>query len=209
MANKYDTNPLDPDFPKKAGHSQQTEFLPNLDAETKAFSAAAATARAADEPTRRYDNPNFAQYSSAYAEQQAGPMYQTTRLSAPEKPTNRKIVGLPENLLMIAPYAPFSIGLIAGILELLFVPQSEAKIRFHAAQGLAAHIGILLVYVVLGVIAEVTNVGKIGSFIFGLATTIFLVVTMIRIWQGKAAHFEWLDGLTNWLSDKIKIQPKQ
>ncbi|HEV7643816.1 MAG TPA: hypothetical protein VGO50_07750 [Pyrinomonadaceae bacterium] len=209
MASKYDTNPLDPDFPKKAGHSQQTEFLPNLDAETKAFSASATARATADEPTRRYDNPNFAQYSSAYAEPQGGPMYQTTRLSTPEKPTNRKIVGLPENLLMIAPYAPFSIGLIAGILELLFVPQSESKVRFHAAQGLAAHIAILLVYVVLGVIGEITNVVKIGSFIFGLVTTIFLVVTMIRIWKGKAAHFESLDGLTNWLNDKIKTQPKQ
>ncbi len=136
-------------------------------------------------------------------------MYQTTRLAEPEKPSNRKIVGLPENLLMIAPYAPFSIGLIAGILELLFVPQSETKVRFHAAQGLAAHIAILLVYVILGVVSEITSAVKIGSFIFGLFTTIFLVVTMIRIWKGKAAHFESLDGLTNWLNDKIKTQPKQ
>src|SRR5882757_9973377 len=149
MANKYDTNPLDPDFPKKAAHSQQTEFLPNLDAETRNFNgsytaaaAAATAATVAEEPTRRYDNAHFAQYSSVYAEHQPGPMYQTTRLEETQKPSKRKIKGIPENILMVLPYTPFYIGLVASVLELLFVPQSETKVRFHAAQGFAAHIGI-------------------------------------------------------------------
>ena len=208
MANKYDTNPLDPDFPKKAAQAAaggQTETLPNLDAETKGFNGMPVM----EEPTRRYENPNFAQYSSAYAQPQAGPLYQTNRLSEPEKPTNRKIVGLPENLLVILPYAPFSIGLIAGILELLFVPLSEAKVRFHAAQGLAMHIAILLVYVVLGVVARISDFGSFGSGIFGLATTIILIVAMVRAWKGKPVHFEFLDGLTNWLNPAHKKRPGQ
>ena len=56
MANKYDTNPLDPDFPQKAGHSQQTGTLQDQEVETKVFNGAPTR----EDPTRRYDNPNFA-----------------------------------------------------------------------------------------------------------------------------------------------------
>jgi uncharacterized membrane protein len=209
MASKYDTNPLDPDFPKKAGHSQHTEFLPNLDGETRSFSGAAAgVATATEEPTRRYDNANFAQYSAPYAEQPPGPMYQTTQFAAPEKPSKRKILGIPENILMVLPYTPFYIGLIASVLELLFVPQSETKVRFHAAQGFAAHIAIFLVSAALGVISGFTDFARFGSGIFTFATTILLIVSMVRLWRGKAVHFESLDTLTNWLSEKVKMQSK-
>lgn len=205
MAKKYDTNPLDPDFPKKAGHAQQTETLPNLDAETKSFSGAPVT----EEPTRRYDNANFAQYSSVYADQPQGAMYQTTRLAEPEKPSSRKVVGLPENVLMVLPYTPFYIGLVASILELLFVPLSETKVRFHAAQGLAVHIAVLLATLMMGFIGNFTSGARFGNFIFGIVTMIILIVTMIRVWKGKAVHFEFLDSLTNWLSEKVKFQPKK
>jgi uncharacterized membrane protein len=209
MANKYDTNPLDPNFPKKAAHSaeaQQTETLPNLDAKTRTFNGAAVT----EEPTLRYDNASFAQYSSVYAEQPQGApaMYQTTQLSANEKPTDRKIsgVGLPENVLMVLPYTPFYIGLVAGVLELLFVPQSETKVRFHAAQGLAANIAILFVSFVLGFISNFSSWAGYGTKVFWVAMLVGLIVSMVRIWQGKVVHYEFLDGLTNWLSDKIKIK---
>lgn len=205
MAKKYDTNPLDPDFPKKAGHAQQTETLPNLDAETKSFSGAPVT----EDPTRRYDNANFAQYSSVYADQPQGAMYQTTRLAEPENPGNRKIVGLPENVLTVLPYAPFYIGLVAGILELLFVPQSETRVRFHAAQGLAMHIAILAVTLMLGFIGNFSRWATYGSRILAFLAFIFLIVTMVRVWRGKAVHIEALDSLTNWLSEKVKFQPKK
>jgi uncharacterized membrane protein len=206
MASKYDTNPLDPDFPQKAAHSQhQTETLPNLDAETKGFN----WAPVAEEPTRRYDNANFAQYSSVYAEPQPGAMYQTTRFEATEKPSKRKIMGVPENILMILPYTPFYIGLIAGLLELLFIPTNETKARFHAAQGFAMHIAILAVSTVLGIIGGFSKWASVGSAIFGAVSIVLLIVSMVKVWRGKAVHYESLDGLTNWLSEKIKIQQKQ
>ena len=208
MASKYDTNPLDPDFPNQAAHSQHTDTLPNLGGETRNFGGTATAATAAEDPTRRYDNANFAQYSSVYADHQAGPMYQTTRFETPEVPSNRKIVGLPENVLMILPYTPFYIGLIAGILELLFVPQTESKVRFHAAQGLAIHIAILAIYIALGAIGGFSKWANVGSGIFGLVMLVMLVVWMVKIWKGKAVHIESLDSLTNWLSEKIKITPK-
>src|SRR5262245_43130854 len=115
MAKKYDTNPLDPDFPKKVTQptppAPETETVYNLNNGTKGFNGAAATT---EEPTRRYENGNFAQYNSVYSESQQQPpaVYQTTRLEETEKPSDRKVVGLPENILMVLPYAPFYIGLV-------------------------------------------------------------------------------------------------
>jgi len=205
MAKKYDTNPLDPDFPRKVAEGQQTETLPNLSAETKSFNGSVVT----EDPTRRYDNANYAQYYSAYTEPQQGGLYQTTRLDETEKPSNRRIKGVPENLLMILPYAPFYIGLVAGLLELLFVPQSETKVRFHAAQGLALHVAILAISTVLGIIGGFSRGARIGGILFGGAMMIFLIVSMVKIWKGKAVHFEFIDSLTNWLNEKIIIPTKQ
>jgi uncharacterized membrane protein len=216
MASKYDTNPLDPDFPKKAAHAAQEAGPQRVQpiagdngAETRPFASAAT-----EDATRRYDAANFAQYASPYQQppQQAagGNMYQAPKLAEIERPSNRKIasVGLPENILMVLPYAPFYIGFVAGILELVLVPQSETKVRFHAAQGLAAHAAIFIVTVALGIIGEFSSWANTGSKIFGLVTMIFLIITMIRIWRGNAVHIEAVDGLTNWISDKIKPQIK-
>jgi uncharacterized membrane protein len=130
-------------------------------------------------------------------------VYQTTRLEEPEKPSDRKVMGIQENILMILPYAPFYIGLVAGILELLFVPRSETKVRFHAAQGLALYIGILIVSTIMGVIGRFNDWADIGQAIFSLAAFITLIVSMVRVWQGKAVHYESLDSLANWLNEKI------
>jgi len=111
---------------------------------------------------------------------------------------------LPENVLTALPYLPFWIGLIAGLLILLFVPKSETKVRFHAAQGLAAHIGILIVTTILGGVGNITDLADIGNWIFQLVTTIMLVIFTIKAWQGKPVHIESVDDLTEWLEEKIK-----
>ena len=92
----------------------------------------------------------------------------------------------------------------AGILILLFVPKSETKVRFHAAQGLAAHIGILIVSAILSGLGNVTGLASVGSGIFTLVTTIMLVVFAVKAWKGKPVHIEAVDDLTEWLEDKIK-----
>jgi uncharacterized membrane protein len=83
------------------------------------------------------------------------------------------------------------------------VPRSEAKVRFHAAQGLAAHIGILIVTTILGIIGTITDLANIGNFIFTLVTSIMLVIFAIKAWKGKPVHIESVDDLTNWLEEKI------
>jgi uncharacterized membrane protein len=119
--------------------------------------------------------------------------------------SNRKVdsVGLPENMLIAAPYIPWYIGMVAGLLILFLVPKSENKVRFHAAQGLAAHLGILLVTSILAAVGNVAGVANFGSFLFSLITSILLVVWAIKAWRGKPVHIESVDSLTNWLEEKI------
>ncbi len=202
MPTKYDTNPLDPEFPKKVSEAQ-TETLPNKNNETARFAPPADT----EEQTRYHDRAKFAEYSSVFSGAQPLSSYKTAQLD-PQQASKRKVakVGLPENILVALPYVPFYIGLIAGILELLFVPRSEAKVRFHAAQGLAAHIGILIVTIILEFIGNVADIANFGNWIFQLVTMIMLIVFTVKAWKGKPVHIESVDTLTEWLEEKIKPQ---
>jgi len=202
MPTKYDTNPLDPEFPKKVREAQ-TETSPNKNNETARFSPPADT----EEQTRYHDRAKFAEYSSAFSGAQPLSSYKTAQLD-PQQASKRKVakIGLPENILVALPYLPFSIGLIAGLLELLFVPKSETKVRFHAAQGLAAHIGILLITTILGGIGEITDIASAANGIFWIVTTIMLIVFAFKAWKGKPVHIESVDTLTEWLEEKIKPQ---
>lgn len=75
--------------------------------------------------------------------------------------------------------------------------------RFHAAQGLAAHVGILIVTTILGIVGNVTDLANIGSGIFTAVTTVMLIIFAIKAWTGKPVHIESVDDLTNWLEEKI------
>ena len=198
---KFDTNPLDPEFPQKVREAQ-TQTLPNF-GETDRIPPASVT----EEQTRRFSKTDFSAHSSAFDNSQVPTGFQTAKLDADVgKSSSRKVsnVGLPENILTALPYIPFYIGLIAGIIILLFVPKNETKVRFHAAQGLAAHIGILIVTSILSGIGNITDLADIGNTIFRIATMIMLIIWTIKAWQGKPVHIESVDDLTEWLEDKIK-----
>ncbi len=201
MPKKYDTNPLDPEFPNKVREAQ-TETLPIEGAETERFAPPSVT----EEQTRRFDEANFASYSPNFGEGQTPVEYREAKPFADvEKSSSRKVekVGLPENILTALPYVPFYIGLIAGILILLFVPRSETKVRFHAAQGLAAHIGILIISSILSGVGHITPFANVGYRIFTVVTMIMLIIWTIKAFRGKPVHIESVDDLTNWLDDKI------
>ncbi len=201
MPKKYDTNPLDPEFPIKIREAQ-TEILPENNAETQQFAPPSIT----EEQTRRFDEANFASYSPHFGEGQTPAEYRAAQPFADVgKSSSRKVskIGLPENILTALPYVPFYIGLIAGILILLFVPRSETKVRFHAAQGLAAHIGILIISSILSGIGQVAGFANVGNKIFTVVTMIMLVIWTIKAFRGKPVHIESVDDLTNWLDDKI------
>mgnify|MGYP003529878164 FL=1 len=118
--------------------------------------------------------------------------------------SDRKVAktGVTEKWLIGLPYLPFWIGLVAGLILLLVIPKEENKVRFHAAQGFAAHIAIMIVSMILGVVGSVTDT-SFGSFLFGAFTTVMMIVFAIKAWNGKPVHIEMIDDLTNWFEDKI------
>lgn len=201
---KFDTNPLDPDFPAKMKENE-TVVLPKTPFSTAEFPSASVT----EEQTRRFENVEFNQYQSPYNGQNVPANYQTTNLAGMNHTSSRKIekIGLPENILTAVSYIPWFVGLIAGLIILFIVPKSEAKVRFHAAQGLAAHLGILLVGMILSFADNFVPFAGFGNLLFQIGTTILLIVFAFKAFQGKPVHIEAVDDLTEWLEDKI--QPKQ
>jgi uncharacterized membrane protein len=136
---------------------------------------------------------------------------------SPDAPTGRVVrgLGLPENLLVVAPYAPLFLGAIAGIVELLLVPRDERRVRFHAAQGLALH-GVVLVVALLLRLARFLGVlafGGIASglmslvwFAFFVVSIIFFVQMMMRVWRGAPVQVEAVAETTKWIEEQIKPQ---
>ena len=205
MPKKFDTNPLDPDFPVKAKASAASgrETSPSK----TPFSTAefpAAPPSITEEETRRLSNSDFQAYSYTPAEPLA-PYPATAGLADMNRASERKVAktGVPEKWLIGLPYLPFSIGLVAGLILLLVIPKDETKVRFHAAQGLAAHVGILIVTSILSIVSNVTGIAEIGSLIFTIVMTAMLIIWAIKAWKGKPVHIETLDDLTNWLEEKI------
>ena len=201
MAKKFETNPLDPEFPERtkaaAGNYSPPPRTPFSTAEFPTPSSIT------EEETRRFNDSDFQAYS--YATAQPVVPYQASNFADMNRASERKVAktGISERWLIGLPYLPFSIGLVAGLILLLVIPKDETKVRFHAAQGLAAHVGILIVTSILKIIGNVTAVADFGSFIFTLITTIMLVIFAIKAWKGKPVHMETLDDLTNWLDEKI------
>lgn len=204
MANKYDTNPLDPDFPEKLRREAEAEVatsvLPQGIGATQRF------APETEEQTRRFVEADQAAFQQPFNGQFVPAVAQNVNVSTTDGSIYRKVekLGLPENVLTAVPYIPWFLGLVAGILLLLLTPKSEQKVRFHAAQGVAAHIGILIVTTILGVVNNVSDIADIGAAIFTLVTSIMLVVFALKAWQGKPVHIESIEDLTNWFEDKIE-----
>ena len=206
---KFDTNPLDPDFPEKAREEAKTATLPTSNqnnGQTRKFAPALET----EEQTRKFSDAEFNSYQSSFGQADNYPAhYQTAKLydKTATGDNSRKVakVGMPENILVALPYIPFFVGMVAGILELIFVPKSEAKVRFHAAQGLAAHLGILIITTILAIVDFVPFAGTASS-IFSLVTFIMLCIFAFKAWQGKPIHIESVESLTNWLEETIKPQ---
>jgi len=205
MATKYDTNPLDPDFPEKLKAEADAQFatqaLPERGGETRQF----APAPMSEDQTKRFVPPAVGGFSTPHDPQYPQSNYQTVGFANLHQSLSRKVekIGLPENVMTALPYIPWYIGLVAGILMLFLVPKSEAKVRFHAAQGVAAHIAILIVTSMLGFIGNITNFAEVGNVIFMILSTVMLFIFAYKAWKGQPVHIESIDSLTNWLEDKI------
>ena len=217
---KYDTNPLDPDFVRKVddasvtsgpetqevkGATREIGSSPNENARRNIYSEA---------PTRRYDTVSpDAPYPSVFVPPTASQPAPYQPSPAPyqpaERPTHRPVagIGLPEKWAMALPYVPFYIGLVVSLLELFLVPRKEPRVRFHAAQGLALHLVILVAQTIFGVIGTLTD-NSFGGTIFGLAATIFLIVSIVRVSKGKPHHIAPLAEPAQWLNERIEPRNK-
>ena len=203
MPKKFDTNPLDPDFPEKAKAAAASGYEAPRKTPFSTAEFPKAPTSITEEETRRFSDADFQAYS--YSAPQPVAMYQSANMADMNTASERMVAktGVPEKWLIGLPYVPFFIGLVAGLILLLVIPKEETKVRFHAAQGLAAHVGILIVTTILGIIGNVADIAELGSFIFSIVTTIMLIVFAIKAWKGKPVHIETVDDLTNWLEEKI------
>lgn len=231
---KYDTNPLDRDYVDQVQdlwgekedaratqdiHGVTREVQPTSrevqppSHEVKPTSNDSARSNIYSEaPTRRYDSPTLdGSYPSVFIPPTPPPPAPLQRanpyLPPPtyQQPTSRTIagIGLPEKWAVMLPYAPFYIGIVASLAELLLVPRKEIKVRFHAAQGLALHIGIVIVQSFLGVLGAITD-SSVGGSLFGVAATIFLIISMIRVWKGEPHNITPLAEPAKWLNRRIE-----
>jgi uncharacterized membrane protein len=211
MAKKFDTNPLDPEFPEKVMEAQRevhTTNLRNQNGQTRQFAEPLET----EEQTRKFNEEDFDSYQTNFGNEFNQPTsYQPKNIYGDDTDKNKShnigSISLPENILTALPYIPFAfIGLIAGIIELVFIPKSEPKVRYHAAQGAAAQIGVLIVTAILGFVSFGTNLAETASWIFSIVTTIMLIVFAVKAFQGKPIHIESVQDLTDWIEEKIKPQ---
>jgi uncharacterized membrane protein len=216
---KYDTNPLDPDFVKNAerdeggsgpatqpvqGTTREIGSEANEDARANPYSEA---------PTRRYDKASLeASYPSVFVPPTYSPPapYQPAHPVPPQviqKPGSRSVsgIGLPEKWAMVLPYTPFYIGVVVSLLELFLVPRSEPKVRFHAAQGLALHVAILVLQTAFAVVGAITST-SVGGSLFKLAAFVFLIISMIRVAKGKPHHIGALSEPGQWFNDHIELR---
>jgi uncharacterized membrane protein len=108
---------------------------------------------------------------------------------------------------MILPYVPFYIGVVPSLLELFLVPRKEPRVRYHAAQGLALHIAIFLVARLFGLLSLITG-SPVGSNLFGTAATVFLIISMVRVWKGKPHHIAPLTEPAQWFNQHIEPRNK-
>jgi uncharacterized membrane protein len=229
--NKYDTDPLDPEFVRRteenlwgaarAPRPEQTDPMPPpsvTEEQTRRFDEQPADTYPSVFVPPAYQPPRQPQPFTTFG---AGPHQPPATTSAPPPgpsspypgpphasqgtgPASRPVtrLGIPENFAVMLPYAPFYIGLVAALVELAMVPRGETRVRFHAAQGLALQLAIVAISMLFKFVALASGSG-FGGMLFGTAALVFLIVSMVRVWQGKPHHIAPLDEPARWLDGKI------
>lgn len=112
-------------------------------------------------------------------------------------------LGIQERWAVLIPYLPFWLGIVAAVVELLMVPRSESRVRFHASQALVLQLAITALSTFLGFLGLITN-HVTGAGLFRFASFVFLVIGMIRVFQGKSFVITLLDEPRRWLDEKIR-----
>lgn len=215
---KYDTNPLDPDVERNAeeswGGGPPTQQVGGATRDVGRSANESARENVYSEaPTRRYDTPPLdASYPSVFVPPTYAPpnQYQQQRAANPYQnpitstPTSRSVIGLgiPENWALLLAYAPY-VGIVASLLELFLASRPEVRVRFHASQALALHIAILVLGTILGVVGNISG-SNFGQVMFNVASTVFLVISMVRVWRGEPHRIAPLAEPAQWFNRHIE-----
>jgi uncharacterized membrane protein len=228
---KYDTNPLDEKVADRAEQSwgPPTEEVGGATRDIgRTSNPATQRTPESEAPTRRIDGDFATSYPSVFVPPpyrqpdvyqpprvtpqniyQPPPVpppnvYQPPPLPMTQRPGSRTVAGLgiSEKWANLLPYIPGHLGAVAAVIELLLVPRTESRARFHAAQGLALQLAILILTGALGFLTLLSG-SSLGSGIFRGASTIFLIVSMVRVWKGKPHHIVPLDEATKFFDEKI------
>jgi hypothetical protein len=230
---KYDTNPLDPDVERKAeeswgdgagdgdtrqvhGTTRQVGDPPPAWTPTPDPNESARRNVYSEAPTRRYDNPPLdAPYPSVFVPPTYAPPAQYQQPQQPHPASvyqspmgythpSRPVAGIniPEKWALMMAYAPW-VGIVVSLLELFLVPRKEVKVRFHAAQALSLHIAFLAISTIFGGITLLTG-SDFGKVLFGVASTVFLVISMIRVWKGQPHGIAPLAEPAKWFNEHIE-----
>lgn len=122
-----------------------------------------------------------------------------------EKPGSHKIpgLGIPERWAVMLPYLPFWIAIVVSVIELLLVPRTESRVRFHAAQGMVLQLGVTAISMLL-TFAGFASGRYTGASLFNLASFVFFIIAMVRVWKGKPLVIPLLDEPRKWLDEKIR-----
>lgn len=219
---KYDTNPLDPDVAKRTEEvwgkddeaSKTEEFKGATSPVAQQVSESPRTNIHSEAPTRRIDGAANSSYPSVFVPPTYSPpaeVYQPPRATPYQAPVSNKPtahvvegIGLSERWAMVLPYAPY-VGIVASVIELIVVSRKEVRVRAHAAQGLALQIAIVAIEMLFRLVAIITG-SSVGGSLFKLAAFIFLVISMIRVWQGETHRVAPLADLSEWLNKHIEAR---
>lgn len=225
---KYDTNPLDPDFARRTEEVRgSTDGVGTHGAGPEQSRRGESGGVDAEAPTRYYPQPQ-PQFDdrapTSYPSVFVPPTYQPPVPRPPAQPfiqartqgQQRNVPGIwiPERVATILPYLPFPlVGVVPGLVELLLVPRTELRTRYHAAQGLALHLVVLVISTLLSTSHSIVSrlVGgppsvllAIASTLFPIAAFVFFIISMIRVWKGETHHIAPLTEATRWLNEGLE-----
>jgi uncharacterized membrane protein len=230
---KYDTNPLDEkvaDRARESFPSQGDAETIRLGGETTRIEGPETTrARSESEAPTQLIQDQVTSYPSVFVppKQERPRMYKSPQLDAatiyqpppiqppniyqpPPMPVTYKQgtntvagLGIPEKWAAALPYLPFWLAIVVSIAELLLVPRTETRTRFHASQALALQIGVTAISMLL-TFAGFMSGRFTGAGLFNVATFAFFVIAMVRVFKGKSLVVQILDEPRKWLDEKIK-----
>ncbi len=194
---KYDTNPLDPDFVKHAeeawgedGSAPETQEVKRTTREVGSDDNARSNIYS-EAPTRRYDNPPLdSPYPSVFVPPTYSPPTPYRPSPAPYRPPDQNSrsrsvagIGLPEKWALMLPYVPSYIGVVPALLS------------------------IVVIQMLFGAVGAITG-SSIGGSLFKLASIVFLIISMVRVWKGEPHQIAPIAEPAQWFNQHIEPRNK-